>query len=293
VRVPSELLGKKVKCPGCAGTFVAQDPAVAPPASSNKQVNLQLELDEKPKPPPPPDFEEMEEISPEPMKPRPVKAKPVKAHDDGKEPCPYCGELIKSDATHCKYCGEDLDEEDEEDRPSQRGKKKKRRRREYEREAPHRGGLVMTLGLVSLCLIAVDGLCSCCGGALGMFISTGISAVGLGLGIPAWVMGQKDLKRMRSGEMDERGRGNTQTGYICGMVGTILHGLSVVCGGIVLIFVVAMQGVSLMSTSSGFGGSPPNQPGQPGRRFEAPLDVPRWQSSVPDRNLRFPAPTAP
>jgi hypothetical protein len=285
-----------VKCPGCAGTFLAQDTADVPLPPARKPDKLNLELDDKPPPPPPPDGEEMEEISPEPMKPRPIKAIPVKAkaiktRDDGKEPCPYCGELIKEGATRCKHCGEDLDEEDddEDDRPSRRGKSKRGSIRRG--AAPHRGSMVMTLGIVSVSLLAVDFGCSCCGGALGIMISTGISAAGLGLGIPAWIMGQKDLARMRNGEMDERGRGTTQTGWICGLIGTILHGLGVVCGGVLLVFFVAIQGASIMSTNSGFGNNPPSNP--PGRRFELPPGVPRIQDDPPRRNVADPAPALP
>jgi hypothetical protein len=264
----------------------------SPKPPAKKLENLKLELDDKPAPPPPPVEEDLEEISPEPMKPRPVKAKPIKARaiDDGKEPCPYCGELIKQGATRCKHCGEDLDEEDdafEDDRPSRRGKKKRSIRREA---APHRGGMVMTLGIVSVSLLAVDVFCSCCGGALGLMISTGISAAGLGLGIPAWIMGQKDLAKMRNGDMDDRGRGTTQTGWICGLIGTILHGLGVVCGGVMLVFVVAMNGVSLMSTNSGFGGTPSNTPG---RKFEVPRNVPRLDEDPPERIVPGSAPALP
>jgi len=226
----------------------------------------------------------MEEISPEPMKPRPVKAKPIRAKDDDdREPCPYCGELIKEGATRCKHCGEDLDEvdDDEDDRPSRR-RSKRGSRRGGGRGAAHRGGMVMTLGIISVSLLVVDFGCSCCGGGLGIMISTGISAVGLGLGIPAWIMGQKDLARMRNGDMDESGRGTTQTGWICGLIGTILHGLGVVCGGILLVFFVAVQGASIMSTGSPFGGGGPSNP-PPGRRFEAPGSVPRFEDYLPNR----------
>ena len=42
------------------------------------------------------------------------------------------------------------------------------------------------------------------------------------LGIVAWVMGSGDLKEMDAGAMDPSGRGNTNAGKICGMIGTIL-----------------------------------------------------------------------
>ena len=62
---------------------------------------------------------------------------------------------------------------------------------------PHRGGVVLTLGIL--------GIVPC-------FIC----------GIIAWVMGKNDLKEMDAGTMDPAGRGMTQAGKICGIVGVIV-----------------------------------------------------------------------
>jgi hypothetical protein len=63
---------------------------------------------------------------------------------------------------------------------------------------PHRGGLILALGIVGLV---------CC------FIC----------GIIAWVMGSSDLKEMAAGRMDPSGQGMTQAGKICGMISVILQ----------------------------------------------------------------------
>ncbi len=63
---------------------------------------------------------------------------------------------------------------------------------------PHRGGLILALGILGLV---------CC------FIC----------GIIAWVMGSNDLKEMAAGRMDPSGQGLTQAGKICGMVSVILQ----------------------------------------------------------------------
>ncbi len=63
---------------------------------------------------------------------------------------------------------------------------------------PHRGGMVLTLGIVGI---------ACC----------------LICGIIAWVMGKNDLREMDAGAMDPAGRGMTQAGKICGMIGVILQ----------------------------------------------------------------------
>lgn len=63
---------------------------------------------------------------------------------------------------------------------------------------PHRGGLILTLGILGLV---------CC------FIC----------GIVAWVLGSGDLKEMAAGRMDPAGKGLTQAGKICGMISVILQ----------------------------------------------------------------------
>ena len=68
--------------------------------------------------------------------------------------------------------------------------------REHQVE-PHRGGTILTLGILGLV---------CCGIC----------------GIIAWVMGSGDLKKIDAKQMDPAGRGNTQAGMICGIIATIL-----------------------------------------------------------------------
>ena len=77
------------------------------------------------------------------------------------------------------------------------------RRRRRVRLEPHRGGTVLTLGILGLVI------CLICG-------------------IIAWVMGAGDLRKMREGRMDRSGQGTTQAGMICGIIGTILGALGLV-----------------------------------------------------------------
>ena len=72
---------------------------------------------------------------------------------------------------------------------------------------PHRGTLILVFGILSLVLCAP-------------------------LGIPAWIMGNADLKEMDAGKMDPSGRSITQGGRICGIIGTVLLGIGVLffCG---------------------------------------------------------------
>jgi len=81
--------------------------------------------------------------------------------------------------------------------------------------APHRGTLILVLGILGLV---------CC------FIC----------GIIAWVMGNNDLKEIDAGRMDPTGRGLTQAGKICGMIGTILAIIA-----LVIQLIVALLGFGL------------------------------------------------
>ncbi len=76
---------------------------------------------------------------------------------------------------------------------------------------PHRGTLILILGILGIII---------CGP----------------LAIVAWVMGSGDLKQMDAGTMDPAGRGTTQGGYICGIIGTILFILALVLVVIAFMF---------------------------------------------------------
>lgn len=67
--------------------------------------------------------------------------------------------------------------------------------------SPHRGGLILTLGILSLVICF---------------------PLGIPLGIPAWIMGATDLKEMRAGRMDETGLGTTQSGMILGIIACVI-----------------------------------------------------------------------
>ena len=76
---------------------------------------------------------------------------------------------------------------------------------------PHRGTLILVLGILSL--------------------------VGCGIltGIPAWVMGNSDLKDIDGGTMDPTGRGVTNAGKILGMISTILFIVGIVVVGLLAV----------------------------------------------------------
>ena len=80
---------------------------------------------------------------------------------------------------------------------------------------PHRGTLILVLGILGLAV------CCVCG-------------------IVAWVMGNADLQKMDAGQMDPEGRGLTQAGRIIGMVCVIMN----IVGGIIGV----LLGIAMAST---------------------------------------------
>ena len=62
---------------------------------------------------------------------------------------------------------------------------------------PHRGALILTFGIMSIV---------CC----------------FPFGIAAWIMGNNDMQQIEAGMMNPSGKGITNAGKICGIVGTII-----------------------------------------------------------------------
>ena len=119
----------------------------------------------------------------------------------------------------------DDDDEDDDYRDSRRIRR--RRRHDYE---PHRGSLIMTLGIISL------------------FFAHLI------LGPIAWIMANHDLEAMRQGKMDPEGESATNTGRICGMISTILGIVGIVVAiGFFCLWMFAVAAVVGTAGSKGGG----------------------------------------
>lgn len=75
----------------------------------------------------------------------------------------------------------------------------------------HRAGLILSLGLTAMLALAITVvITSCC-----PYVP--IDLIGVGVGIAAWTMGRRDLKKMDRGEMDPAGREKTRLGYALGL----------------------------------------------------------------------------
>lgn len=77
-------------------------------------------------------------------------------------------------------------------------------------EPSDRSPIVLTLGIISL----IAGLVSC-----GCCI---VFPIGLGTGIPAWVMGLKDLREIDQGRRNPRQRNTLRSGMTCGIIGVCI-----------------------------------------------------------------------
>jgi LSD1 subclass zinc finger protein len=231
LRLPEEALGKQVQCPSCQTTFytpaLAHEPEVELASPAATEESGQAAKEEKPSPPIDEQFrpqlsldDDDEPITlaahvptaPPPMRPVLLESE---LDDDSGSPatgtrrCPYCHESIPRNAGYCRFCGEEVDRSDRDwERPGAL-------RRDCE---PHRGGLILTLGVVGL---------------VASFLHI-LAVIGLPLCISAWSMAQTDLKLMERGFMDRQGMSNTQAGRVCGIFGTVIGSLWMIlfcCGG--------------------------------------------------------------
>jgi hypothetical protein len=104
-----------------------------------------------------------------------------------------------------------------EDRPARRRPRQDEDDEPPHYEEPHRGVLILVLGIVGLVACQL-------------------------VGIAAWIMGSGDLKKMDEGIMDPEGRSNTQVGRILGIIATIWLALGVILFMLYLIGIAAFIG---------------------------------------------------
>jgi hypothetical protein len=100
---------------------------------------------------------------------------------------------------------------------------------------PHRGGIVLALGI---CSIVFAGACG----------------IGLILGIIGWIMGKNDMADIDAGRMDSSGRGLVQAGKICSIIGTVLGSLGIIITILYFILVIGIFAVGAAGAAGSAGG---------------------------------------
>jgi hypothetical protein len=82
---------------------------------------------------------------------------------------------------------------------------------------PHRGTLILVLGILGLIVCAP-------------------------LAIVAWILGANDIKEIDAGTMDPAGRGTTNVGKILGIIGTVLFAISLIA--VILLVALGVLGAA-------------------------------------------------
>jgi predicted Zn finger-like uncharacterized protein len=244
LRVPDDLLGQPVRCPACQTTFDAAAPprAPEPPAPARPVRPLEMDAD-KPAPPPAPrglkgavelKLPGDEEAA---LPPRPAGGPPPPPPPRPAPPPPRGPEPPRRDDRDVDWRrGRDPDVSY--DRPGARDPDFRNREPRRLDTHPHRGSLILTLGVIALVLVIFCGV-----GPL----------VGIFLGLSAWVMGHRDLRKIKNREIDEEGLSSTQAGWICGIIAVILNTLVLfTCTGLLISF--------LLSVGNSGGSAPPKPP---------------------------------
>lgn len=179
IQVGEFQLGRRTRCLACNQTFLAETRTSVTPAGL------------------PPLVPSLPVLTP----PRPPTEQ--KGMPPGRLPlCPSCHHSVPWEALACPCCGHLFDPRDGEqqcDLPP---------RRDSEH---HRGGLIDTLGTVSLLA-----------GAFSLCLAPLCGPLALATGLSAWILAHRDLEHMRTGLVDPSGRTSTEFGRNKALVGMVL-----------------------------------------------------------------------
>lgn len=180
LQVPDELLGQRVQCPECRNVFATEAPRQSAPAHTGT-----TSVPPPPMPSNPPPAPSSPPVSTAPSKP-PVWEKP-------------------NPLRRKRRRDEDDDDEDDRDEDDDRPRRRRRSRRRSPSDggdygAPHRGGLILALGILSFFF----------------------PLLGLIMGATVWSMASNDLRAMREGYMDPSGQGPTQVGHVFAIIATLV-----------------------------------------------------------------------
>jgi hypothetical protein len=202
LRVTDDLSGGRLRCPACDSSFDST------PAAS--ETNSETAADTA-------------AAGPTPGTPWSVtpSARPAPA-----PPPPPPSDVAPGDSDE-----RDEREGDEDERPWEERYDEPEVRRDCE---PHRGNVVLILGIMSLVLFWAP-------------------LVGLILGIVVTLMGRTDMKKIEDGQMDPQGKGTTLAGWICGIIGTIFGALAT----LYLLFAIVVWGILVFAMVRAMPAPPP------------------------------------
>jgi uncharacterized protein YbaR (Trm112 family) len=195
LQVPDELMGKKVQCPECKHTFTAEESTPTEVVSSTGTTASKPSAAPKSTAPKKAEWDKDEEEEDTSSRKTKTPKKKPRADDD-----------------------EDEDDDDE--------RRRRRRRSNYggsdSRYAPHRGGMILAFGIISLAMFAV------------------FAPLALIFGPIAWIMGNADMAEIRAGRMDPTGESQVQTGRILGLISTLICVVSLLLGfGVCCLIMIA------------------------------------------------------
>jgi hypothetical protein len=195
VQMAESMIGKSVRCIACDHRFIVSAPA----ETETRRVEPLPAREHPPVAPAAPA--------------RPIPPLTLGDPDDDQPPrganlpcCPACGWRVAWEALRCGHCGAELEVDAGYDRFRRRPDGRVRRD-----SVPHRGSLLSAMGAVTL---IAGGLTLCMFGVPLL--------VTLPLGITTWLMAAADLEKMRSGEMDQQGRGQTEGARTSAIFGVVL-----------------------------------------------------------------------
>jgi predicted Zn finger-like uncharacterized protein len=200
LRVPDASLGRKVRCPACSTAFTAE----APPEEETEGIQTAPTSEA-------PEGESGEEES----------------DAIQKEPVPK----------RKRPPAEEEPEEEDEDAPRRGRRRPPRGGSEFRTKRPHRGPVMLALGIASLVFPILGGALFACCGAIGIIF---FGVLGVAFGGIAWILTARDLAAMRRGEMDFAGEKQTKFGVALAMCGTAVSALCIVCGGILLVVALGL-----------------------------------------------------
>jgi hypothetical protein len=130
------------------------------------------------------------------------------------EPCPFCGRPVPTTATKCRFCGEYLDEDDD----------------EPERRPRRRGEAVEATDFLIPTNVSGWAIASCYMGLIGFCIPF----AGLLFAVPAFICGIVALRKRRKG-----GSYNAVTSNIRAIIGLVLSSLAILgWGGLLICMIV-------------------------------------------------------